>query len=282
MRVWQKIYLMVLVVCILFVNIGIYAVFELVYRKNIETEQVRSEVDYTAISESIRSNMNAMYEQGRLSDDTAADLIGIYEKQHGKQNMNMKLWRDEEQIYPDMGQKIPFCVKKGEVRIVISGSRKQKVLEIISEMQGFPNRYHLYLSYPLSELNAAWNRLFDIYIYISLGISLVLALILNVMLRILLRPIKELATGVSNIEDGDYSSRIPVKGNDEFSILGENINLMAETIERNINRLREDNEKKEQLVDNLAHEMKSPLTSIYGFAEYLIKKIFKAFFLGLY
>lgn len=53
--------------------------------------------------------------------------------------------------------------------------------------------------------------------------------------------------------------------------LGEDINIMAETIETNMRILREDNQKKERLVDNLAHEMKSPLTSIYGFAEYLLK-----------
>ena len=270
MKVWQKIYLAVLAVSILFVNIGIYAVFELVYHKNIETEQVRCEVDYTVICESIQSNMKAMHEQGRLSDDAAADLIGIYERKHSKQNMNIKLWRDEKQIYPDNGEKIPFAVGKDEVRIVISGSRKQKEIAVISELQEFGGTYQLYIEYPLSELNAAWDGLFGIYIFISFAISLVLAFILNIMLRFLLRPVRELAAGVSNIGNGDYSSRIPVKGSDEFSTLGENINLMAETIERNISKLKEDNEKKEQLVDNLAHEMKSPLTSIYGFAEYIM------------
>lgn len=44
--------------------------------------------------------------------------------------------------------------------------------------------------------------------------------------------------------------------------LGEDINIMAETIETNMRILREDNQKKERLVDNLAYEMKSPLTSI--------------------
>ncbi len=39
MKIWQKIFLVVLVISILFVNLGIYLVFQLTYNKNIETEQ---------------------------------------------------------------------------------------------------------------------------------------------------------------------------------------------------------------------------------------------------
>lgn len=270
MKVWHKIYLAVLAICVLFVNIGIYAVFELVYKKNIETEQMRCEVDYNVICDSIQNNMRAMYRQERLSDEAAADLIGLYEKNYRKQEMEFKLWRDEKQLYPENGGKIPLNAGKNKVCIVVGGSRKQKEIEVISEIGEFDGRYHLYVGYPLNELNATWDGLFSIYLYISFAISLVLAFLLNIMLRFLLRPISELVESVSNIGKGEYSSRINVKGNDEFSVLGENINLMAEDIEKNVNRLKEDNEKKEQLVDNLAHEMKSPLTSIYGFAEYIM------------
>ena len=37
MKIWQKIFLVVLVISILFVNLGIYLVFQLTYNKNIET-----------------------------------------------------------------------------------------------------------------------------------------------------------------------------------------------------------------------------------------------------
>ena len=73
------------------------------------------------------------------------------------------------------------------------------------------------------------------------------------------------------MEHGHYESRVLVEGKDEIAALGNSLNSMAETIQEQIMTLQNDNEKKEQLVGDLAHEMKSPLTSIYGYAEYLLK-----------
>lgn len=271
MKVWQKIYVVVLIICVLFVNVGIYAVFQLTYQKNIETEQVRGEVDFTVISKNIRKNMQTMEKQDRLTEEAAADLVKIYEEDFEKQKKHLKLWKNQFQLYPAKGEEVPYPTTENQTKIIIRGKRQHKELAVVSEWMQGQDTYYLYMEYPLEELNATWKQLYQIYLFISFGISLVLALSLSIMLHFLLRPLKRLTAGVSDIRKGDYSRRIEVSGTDELAGLGENINAMAETIETNMNRLREDNKKKEQLVDNLAHEMKSPLTSIYGFAEYLMK-----------
>lgn len=271
MKVWQKIYLVVLCISVLFVNMGIYAVFQTTYQKNIETEQVRGEVDYTVISKNIQKSMQAMDEQGRLTREAAADLIKIYEEDHAKQEMQIKLWKNQVQLYPKKWEKIPYPTTETQTRITIRGKRQKKELVVVSAWKLDQDVYYLYMNYPLKELNATWNQLHRIYLVVSFGISLVLAFSLYLMLRFLLRPLKRLEEHVLAIREGDYSSRIEMRGDDEFARLGENINAMADTIETTMHRLQEDSQKKEQLVDNLAHEMKSPLTSIYGFAEYLMK-----------
>ena len=271
MKMWQKIYAVVLIISMLFVNVGIYAVFQLTYEKNIETEQNRGEVDYTVISRSITKNMQALEEQNRLSEDAAVDLMKIYEEEYAGQKVRIQLWKNQRQLYPDKEEKEPYALGDGEIHIHIQGKRQEKSLTAAGKLPGFPDVYDLYIEYPLEELNAIWGRLYQIYLIISFAISLVLACFLSVLLHFLLRPLKRLTESVSDIRQGDYSSRVEIKGRDELASLGENINIMAKTIEANIQVLKEDNQKKEQLVDNLAHEMKSPLTSIYGFAEYLLK-----------
>ena len=141
----------------------------------------------------------------------------------------------------------------------------------ISALIGFEDTYYFCISYPLEELNESWNRLYWIYLLISMGVSVILIAALSVMLHFLLRPLGLLTETVSKIQDGDYSRRVKVQGGDELATLGRNINAMAETIEKNIQSLQADNQRKEELVENLAHELKSPLTSIYGYAEYMMK-----------
>lgn len=271
MKLWQKIYLAVLAVAVLFSNVGIYAVFQMTYQKGIETEQRRSEVDYGILCRSVQQKMQAMERQERLTEEAAADLMGICENDYKKRNLKIKLWKNKKQIYPESGGEIPYAVEEGHARIEIGGKKQQKKLMAAGELTGLSDSYLLYIEYPLEELNTTWGQLNRIYIFISLGISTVLAVLLSLFLSFLLRPLKILTEQVSDIRQGNYESRVRIGGRDELAGLGENINVMAETIADNINRLNEDNRKKEQLVDNLAHEMKSPLTSIYGFAEYLLK-----------
>ena len=68
MKIWQKIFLVVLVISILFVNLGIYLVFQLTYNKNIETEQRRGDVDYRVIRRNVQRDMQALQGQDRLTE----------------------------------------------------------------------------------------------------------------------------------------------------------------------------------------------------------------------
>lgn len=270
-KLWQKIYLLVLVISIVFVNGGIYLVFQLTYQKNIEAEQVRGEVDDTVIRNSIQKNMKTMEREERLTEDAVTDLIQIYEEDYTKQKMKIQLWKNQSRLYPKGQKQIPYPVDEGQTKIVVRGARQQKELAAVSEWKMGQDTYYLCIQYPLEELNATWGQLYRIYLVLSFGISFVLALSLSILLHFLLRPLNRLVLGVSDIQRGDYSSRVKVRGGDELACLGENINAMAEAIETNIKALEEENKRKQQLVDNLAHEMKSPLTSIYGFAEYVMK-----------
>jgi signal transduction histidine kinase len=71
------------------------------------------------------------------------------------------------------------------------------------------------------------------------------------------------------IADGLYSERIQIKGGNELASMAANFNRMAAEIERQIHLLEDDAAAKQQFVDNFAHEIRTPLTSIYGYAEYM-------------
>ncbi len=57
------------------------------------------------------------------------------------------------------------------------------------------------------------------------------------------------------MQSGDLSSRMPVNGNDELSVLAGNMNAMLERIERLVQGIR-------QVSDNIAHDLRTPLTRL--------------------
>ena len=116
------------------------------------------------------------------------------------------------------------------------------------------------------------NMLYEIQI-ISMSCAIVIAFILLVVVKMLLHPLRRVNEGTREIAQGNYRKRIQMKGHDELSELAQNMNSMAEAVESNVRALEDVAEDRKHFIDNLSHEMKTPLTSILGFSDLLqIKK----------
>lgn len=116
------------------------------------------------------------------------------------------------------------------------------------------------------------NMLYEIQIICMSG-AIVIAFILLVVTKILLQPLKVVNEGTREIAQGNYHKRIYVQGHDELSELAYNMNIMARSVESNVKALESVAEDRKHFIDNLSHEMKTPLTSILGFSDLLqIKK----------
>jgi signal transduction histidine kinase len=84
--------------------------------------------------------------------------------------------------------------------------------------------------------------------------------------------ISRLSDAVRNISQGDLNTTIEVVGDDEFSAMAENLNKMAEDIRNLMDKEREAERTKNELITNVAHDLRTPLTSIIGYLELLSNK----------
>ncbi len=85
----------------------------------------------------------------------------------------------------------------------------------------------------------------------------------------LTRNLRELTRATKEIGRGNLTYRSKIESNDEVGELAAAFDQMAERLEENITLLRENAEQKEMFMGAFTHELKTPMTSIIGYADLL-------------
>jgi len=78
-----------------------------------------------------------------------------------------------------------------------------------------------------------------------------------------------LAVTVRKISEGDLSKRSHIRSKDEIGQLSRDFDAMAEKLHSNIHSLEEEMERQERFIGSFAHELKTPMTSVIGYADLL-------------
>ena len=81
--------------------------------------------------------------------------------------------------------------------------------------------------------------------------------------------LKEIKDAVRDISKGKLDTRLDIEGDNEFSEIALNINNMAGDIQTLMDKERESEKTKNELITNIAHDLRTPLTSIIGYLELL-------------
>jgi signal transduction histidine kinase len=84
------------------------------------------------------------------------------------------------------------------------------------------------------------------------------------------RPLEELVDAAGRLAGGDRSARVEVGGLSETAALGAAFNEMAEELEIEASQREQLDRLKDEFVLTASHELRSPLTSVQGFAELLM------------
>lgn len=107
-----------------------------------------------------------------------------------------------------------------------------------------------------------------VILYVLLGI-----VIFSVTFMILEEPgiryLGRISDAVQSISQGSLNTEVDVTGDDEFSAMAANLNKMSSDIRKLMDKEREAERTKNELITNVAHDLRTPLTSIIGYLELL-------------
>lgn len=85
-------------------------------------------------------------------------------------------------------------------------------------------------------------------------------------------PLNKMSKAARRMAEGDYRERLSLGRRDEIGTLAESFNEMAGAVEEKVDALARAAREKEDFVANFAHELKTPLTSIIGYADTIYQK----------
>ncbi|GGE60274.1 HAMP domain-containing sensor histidine kinase [Priestia taiwanensis] len=93
-----------------------------------------------------------------------------------------------------------------------------------------------------------------------------------VLTRKKLAQISLLAKSMEQIASGNLGYKIPRQSNDQLGDLAEHINTMSEQLHKAMEEERRSQKMKQELITNISHDLRTPLTSIIGYLQLLKEK----------
>ncbi|HEY7455634.1 MAG TPA: HAMP domain-containing sensor histidine kinase, partial [Solirubrobacterales bacterium] len=96
------------------------------------------------------------------------------------------------------------------------------------------------------------------------------ALLFSGLIASMRRPLEDLVEASGRLAGGDLDARVKVGGLSETATLGAAFNEMAEELQRRAGERDQLDRMKDEFVLTASHELRSPLTSVQGFAELLL------------
>ncbi len=148
--------------------------------------------------------------------------------------------------------------------------RSYRVLAEIRESRTtlLPEFLVVLVGIPLSSVAGTLHQLLVTEILVSVGVLLLLIGLGYAVVRIGLRPLGAIEETAAAIAAGDLSRRVDSDdGRTEVGRLGRSLNAMLSRIEFAFSEQRASEERLRQFVSDASHELRTPVTSIRGYAE---------------
>ncbi len=153
----------------------------------------------------------------------------------------------------------------------ISNSSKKETLYSAKKLVTPKGNLYLRVGEPMQNLQ---ERMKGIFFALAIGsafgmlLSLLLALVL---VRRITEPVSEMTKVAEAIARGNYGARIRRLPANELGNLGGSINSLADAVQANISKREQMEKARREFSSNISHELKTPLTSIKGYAETLLE-----------
>ncbi|WP_315079385.1 HAMP domain-containing sensor histidine kinase [uncultured Clostridium sp.] len=281
MKLWQKIYFFSLLLLIFTLNIAGFILIQKLHNDVLEKEVEKCLAEQKFVSSEFRINSLALQKIYYL--DTSPDINmsisalmseynSLIDREAGQHGDIEILDQQNKILYSDV--KFPVSDEKqelenlsvGKTNYIIRTLDGKQYLYVSSLVNVYNVPIKIHYAKDISNIYIEKMNQYALFMKLDILICSLFAVFMFFVSRLITKPINTLIESTQKISLGQYSERVRIKSKDEFNVLSNHFNIMAQTIEDKINELEISNIKKETFINNLTHELKTPLTSIIGYA----------------
>ncbi|MDE6602205.1 MAG: HAMP domain-containing histidine kinase [Lachnospiraceae bacterium] len=275
----KKIFFVALMLFIVFLNSMILIVSTVILKDKLSVVREKCLAEHYVIASSLIGDMQALDQRGNLVEENIDSLMRLYSRYLQGKGNGLAVAFSGEWIYESPA----FASEENTILPPDTGYRQERLVymengdrPVLCVYGSFPAPWQDYgLMYigDLGDTIRSWRHTKNILFLTGAVVMLAMSFFLFQFLNIIFRPLRQISSTSTKIASGNYGSRIPVRGKDEISSVAYNFNRMAERVEMQIKQLEDAAEQKQQFIDNFSHELRIPLTAIYGYAEYIQKAL---------
>lgn len=269
---WKICFAFIALITVAFSIFGIWMITE-TFRISMEREIKEGDRESRMFQLAFEVNMNSLsenYRTERIVRELAESVVGNLDTQ----DYSYKIYRGtkellyensetrlEHQLMEQMGENT--CV----YQVLESGDERYLIFVCKSVMSG--RTYYLESAKEITAVYEERNSFYDRYRVVMLALIAVACVVVFIVSHFLTRSIAGLSYTTRRFAQGDYKIRAKVNSEDEVGTLAQDFNQMADNLNQKMGELTEAARKQEDFTASFAHELKTPLTSIIGYADML-------------
>ncbi len=282
MKIWKKIFLYSVVLTMVLINLVGIIMINSVHKKNLDRVISDTINMQRNISNSIYLNYD-INEYKYLQNYDISALLNMILKNYVYTDQgdikNIQVFDEDKKVVASLNKYNnnydinDILVSSGNERVFsIRKVNNERVLIVSSGIKIQDKNFKLILTRSIEFLYEDMIKNYKIFIILDIIMNVLLIIGMYIISRQITKPIVNLTNTSVEIASGEYSKRaIVLSQKDEIGILSQNFNLMMEVLESKIQELKDINDEKERFINNLTHEMKTPITSIIGYSDILLK-----------
>lgn len=276
MKFFSKIFITVTLILCVSLSLSGYLLISLSFQHAIEQEKSQALDQYQLTRLTLQSQFISIRTDQIIDKQSIAGLIPSTLQLQSSDSLLAIFSREKQTLYNNYPTDYDFSILE-----------KVEPQKLVYEIRPAKNSYYLSIAGCFIEKDQTFYLLFGKNIYsviqqreqMERSFSFVYCAVCTLSILALLslsllfvRPLKKMTLFAAEIAKGDYSSRVNIRTKDELGELAAVCNNMADAIQKSIDSLTQSAIQKDDFVANFAHELKTPLTSVIGYADMIYQK----------
>lgn len=283
MKFWQKIYLFSIMAFIVVFNLASIMVIERNHSKMLQQEINNTLSENMSINSSVSAIIPLLriYDSIEYEKSVLTNIANEFVDKNSHSDIYLEIVDEERRtIYSNKESSKLFAnmpsdrkelvdLQANEIKYILRDIADRTFL-FTANITEINNKKYTFTY--IKEVTPLYEERIDQYrffVKVDIGACLIYMVVMFFISKGLTKPIDKMIRTAKDIAQGNFSERVQLKSKDEIGTLATNFNAMAVVVEAKINELELHNSEKQRFIDNFTHELKTPLTSIIGYANYL-------------